>query len=223
MRKRYSKDELTFIESEALRGVSCAEIGAHLGATASAIQHVISRRGIKFCRKPFNSYDGEIWVDCPGIPDVQVSNLGRFVRASSQSLVAGFITTGGYVTVDFSGIGRFSAHRLIAAAFVPNPENKPEVNHKDGNKTNNAVSNLEWVTPSENVLHALKYGLMKVRFGQDHPRVALNEEEIIECVRMRDSGKTFSEISQVFNVGWKTISRHTKLYRRSAERPETIP
>lgn len=223
MRKRYSSDEIAFIEAEARKGTSCEEIGASLGVSASAIQHVISRRGIKFCRNPFVPLAGEVWVNCLGIPDIQVSNLGRFVRLSSQSLINGYLTTGGYVTVDFSGIGSYSAHRLIAAAFIPNPENKPEVNHKDGNKANNAVNNLEWVTPVENIQHAFQTGLMKPRAGQDHPRTALSDEEILHCVQLKSAGKTFVEIGEIFDVGRKTVSRHVELYRRSAERPETIP
>lgn len=60
-----------------------------------------------------------------------------------------------------------SVHRLVAAAFIPNPLNKPEVNHKDGNRLNNRLSNLEWVTQEENIRHAVETGLINNPFGKE--------------------------------------------------------
>jgi len=62
-----------------------------------------------------------------------------------------------------------SIHRLVAVAFIPNPENKPFINHIDGNPLNNHADNLEWCTPSENVSHAFRIGLQKARYGTEHP------------------------------------------------------
>lgn len=70
------------------------------------------------------------------------------------------VSSSGY---KFVRVGKksYPLHRVIASTFIPNPENKPQVNHIDGNKTNNAVSNLEWVTNQENMRHAIETGLRK--------------------------------------------------------------
>lgn len=68
-----------------------------------------------------------------------------------------YVNEKGYSTVGLMGDGvkkRFKVHRLVAIAFIPNPDNKPQVNHKDFNKLNNHVSNLEWATGKENTRHA---------------------------------------------------------------------
>jgi hypothetical protein len=74
-----------------------------------------------------------------------------------------------------------SIHRLVAEAFIPNPEGKPDVNHKDGDRANNSISNLEWVTKSENMAHAWRIGLCSSRNrarGERHYRAKATEEQV---------------------------------------------
>lgn len=94
----------------------------------------------------------------------------------------------GYLRVHIAGKMRF-VHRLVAEQYVPNPENLPQVNHKDGNKTNNHASNLEWVSNAQNRRHAVENGLQihgdkctwaklsseKVRYIRTHPEISANE------------------------------------------------
>lgn len=100
------------------------------------------------------SIKGEIWKPIPGY-DYEVSNLGR-VKNSRGKLLKGNVTKLGYVKVGLwisQKAKTVMVHRLVAEAFIENPENKPFVNHKNLNKTHNTVWNLEWVTPSENMKH----------------------------------------------------------------------
>ena len=75
-----------------------------------------------------------------------------------------YVSRKGYLKVDISSKPRksMSVHRLVALAFIPNVENKPQVNHIDGEPTNNNVSNLEWCSEKENVNHAFKNNLIKI-------------------------------------------------------------
>jgi hypothetical protein len=83
-----------------------------------------------------------------------VTKDGKVFNSKGQKLTGSEVT--GYRSIRVGGRNGFwkLIHRWVAELYIPNPENKPEVNHKDGNKQNNKVSNLEWVTPSENMLHA---------------------------------------------------------------------
>jgi len=99
----------------------------------------------------------EVWKDVSFDKKYQISNLGNFKKGNK--VINGWIQNTGYKTVQINN-KKYSIHRLVAEAFIPNPENKPQVNHIDGNKLNNNADNLEWCTCKENVQHAFNTGLM---------------------------------------------------------------
>ena len=105
---------------------------------------------------------GEIWKDFMGY---RVSNFGRVKSFKTKPrIMKPVLVSKGYLHVMLckdSKVKWFSIHRLVALTFIPNPEEKPQVNHRDGHKLNNHVSNLEWCTRSENQRHAAKLGLLK--------------------------------------------------------------
>lgn len=118
----------------------------------------------------------------------------------------------------------FFVHRLVALTYIPNPENKPQVNHIDGVKTNNSVSNLEWVTNQENLEHAVRTGLraaVNVDFDTVHKICKILEDKIlsnkdlakyfglpVSVIRGIREGRYYREISEKYNIQYK---RHEKL------------
>lgn len=127
----------------------------------------------------------EIWKDIKDYEGLyQVSNLGRirsldkmvwngqsYWEMKGKILIPGkdkdgYLQIGLYKNKKRKG---FKIHRLVSEYFIENEENKPEVNHKDGNKQNNNANNLEWVTSSENSTHAYNIGLLKVKKGKENP------------------------------------------------------
>ena len=92
---------------------------------------------------------------------------GKVFSKIRNKFLNGSTDKDGYLIYQLGNKNRIKAHRLIALTFIPNPENKPQVNHLDGNKQNNDISNLEWVTNSENLKHAHKIGLMKNKKGKE--------------------------------------------------------
>ena len=98
-----------------------------------------------------------------------------------------------------------SIHRMVAEAFLPNPENKPCVNHKDGDKMNNHVSNLEWVTHKENTRHAMASGAMN-NHGENHSRSKLKKDQVLEIRRRLKEGEHPPTLSQEFGVTKSTIA-----------------
>jgi hypothetical protein len=156
----------------------------------------------------------EVWkpvVNYEGI--YSVSNLGRvrreisFKRASVR-LLKPVSCPQGYLSVKLNWQAKgktFRIHRLVAIAYVPNPLNKPEVNHIDGVKTNNRDSNLEWATPKENMQHA-HYVLHAInRRGKENGRAKLTEETVKEVRQLAQSRENFAEIGRKFGVTKEAI------------------
>ena len=141
-----------------------------------------------------------------------VDRRGNVYNKKSKKRKTPVLSSGGYYRVQLSERGMkpqsFAIHRLVASAFIDNPYNKPDVNHKDGVKSHNCVSNLEWVTKSENVLHAFKNNLNSNK-GELNPKSKLNEEmvkQIWSYINDPCNSLTFSQIGDLFGVSKPTIS-----------------
>jgi hypothetical protein len=112
-------------------------------------------------------------AECNG--EYQVSNFGRVksLKHGKERILKPAIGTRGYLQNELSTNGNrknWALHRLVALAFIGNPENKPQINHIDGNKINNHIDNLEWVTRKENMEHAWNTGLFESkRLAQSKP------------------------------------------------------
>jgi hypothetical protein len=134
----------------------------------------------------------EIWKDVIGYEGFyQVSNLGR-VRSFDRLVkrnrhIKGRIhkltlhSDGYYIATLYkeNKEKKYKAHRLVAMAFVQNPNNKPFINHKDGNKLNNLPENLEWCTIVENNKHAFDTGL-NIKSGENHHNHKISETQVLE-------------------------------------------
>lgn len=138
--------------------------------------------------KPIRNYEGLYEISNTGIVKSMPKVIGR--RMKEETFLKSRISTYGYLMVTLCKNGKSfnaSVHRLIAEAFIPNPDNLPCVNHKDGNKLNNAVENLEWCTYKENNIHAYKTGLhdpkKNGRSGKRKPRTEEQKARISEKTR----------------------------------------
>ena len=116
-----------------------------------------------------------------------------------------YLVGNGYYYVNIAGKSR-QVHRLVVEAFLPDFLTKPQVNHKDGNKQNNHISNLEMVTVSENLLHAYKTGLKVSPKGENHTNSKLSAEDVTSIKMLLREGETGTSLARKFGVSQATIS-----------------
>ena len=165
-------------------------------------------------------YAPEYWCDIEGYEGYQVSNLGNVrsldrvvTRKNGRTLtirgqpIKPQKNHKGYLRVRLRKEKKEKAlfvHRLTATGFIPNPKDKPQVNHLNGVKHDNNVCNLEWCTQSENSTHALTYGLMPV--GEKHSNSILSSKQVISIKQLlRQKENSISDIARKFSVGISTV------------------
>ena len=177
----------------------------------------------------------EIWKDVVGYEGLyEVSNIGN-VRSVAHDVVLGGQRAGvihhvrakmrklqrrydGYVGIKLirdSVLSDFLVHRLVASAFIENAKNLPEVNHKNSDRTDNRVENLEWVTAKDNVAHSTREGSAH---GERKGCSKLKDDDIIDIKFLLSYGVTNADIGRLYGVKPHTISviKHGKTWKRAA-------
>lgn len=166
----------------------------------------------------------EIWKDILEFPDYSISNTGKVLNKITMKerkpIEHRYSKKRNQVGNEYLFVNLYYGqkqkprrkskmlylHRLIAQAFIPNPENKPCINHKDCNKQNNKIENLEWVTYSENTVHGVKNGLISGCKGENCGKSKLTEEEVLQIREIYSLKKySFSQIGKMFNIGSSNV------------------
>ena len=175
----------------------------------------------------------EQWKPVKGFENYEVSNMGNikslnYMHTKETKILRLCKDKDGYLRVNLYKNGKRYAklvHRLVAQTFIPNPENKPQVNHIDGDKTNNTVDNLEWVTVKENQQHAYNAGLhkpikhteetkkkiSKTLKGENHPQA-----KRVICITTGETFNCILEAERKYNVAHQDISKCCKGKIKSA-------
>ena len=152
-------------------------------------------------KKPIQGYEGIYWID----------NLGNIYNSRKQ--LKTYFTKTNYECIKLVKDGirhNHSIHRLVAETFIPNPYNKSEVNHIDGNKSNNHYSNLEWVTAKENTEHSLYILKNKTNKGCTWENHNFSSIQCYEMINLYNKKYSFRKIAKLFKSNHKTISKIIK-------------
>lgn len=178
-------------------------------------------------RENHPSFDDSKWKPIAGWSDYYVHPNGyvksvkidinpKYYTKTTKELILKMFSIRGYSSVNLVSKGKRSScrvHRLVAKSFVPNPENKPCVNHKDGVKSNNSVENLEWCTYKENETHSY-YVLGKK--SPSKPKIMAKDRFEIKKLYFEKKVST-QELSEMFKVSKGTIQRILNKYNKYAE------
>lgn len=143
----------------------------------------------------------EIWKPYPEDPRYLVSNYG-YIKGPRGFILKGSITNGYYRIGLYNGNKKKweDVHRIVAKTFIPNPDNKPVVNHKDGNKLNNKIDNLEWCTQQHNIREAFRLGLNKYTYKENfknNPKTILQFDKNNKLIKKYTSIREANRITGI--------------------------
>lgn len=152
-----------------------------------------------------NSLSDEVWIENNGY---KISNKGKITKKNKDELQKMSVTQHGYNNCNAvfeDGFIVRSVHRAVAYVFLGKPKEGQEVNHIDGNKQNNCVENLEWVTKKENQQHEAK--ILQKRDGENCYMSKLTDEEVIEIYALcKDGNLMYKDIASKYNTSPSTVS-----------------
>lgn len=195
------------------------EMGKELNRAQSYVYNIAKKLNLI---KKSKDLPGEIWKEANGFKNYLVSNKGRVKNKKRQRVISTRVHEGYYDCRIHNHLGDKKSpriHRLVAETFIPKHESNEVliVNHIDGDKLNNKVSNLEWVTYTENLHHALAKGYYENNKGA----VISTEEEVHDICRLFEAGYSYSEIEKENpkytrsrtegirrRINWKEISKN---------------
>jgi hypothetical protein len=173
-----------------------------------------------------NKEEKEIFREIDGFPDYEISNIGRVCsfKGKYPRIIKPRKNQCGYLTVGICTGGKQvtkGVHRLVAKAFVPNPKNKPQVNHIDEDKLNNVAENLEWVTPRENCNHGTRNKRMAETQGKTVVQYTTDGVFLAEYPSTHEAervtGISQADISKACRGKLKTAGGYIWLYEEGGE------
>ena len=138
-----------------------------------------------------------------------VGKDGSVVSKYNDKTLSVHVDKKGYHRVNIhsdNGRKTYLVHRVVALVHIPNPHDLPQVNHLDGDKSNNCVDNLEWCTGRQNVKHSVESGFVKR--GSNRPNAKLTDEQVLRMRDLRDGGGyTYYELGRLFNISYQSAQR----------------